>query len=163
MADTNPIDAVHLIRSYMLHCRFVRHGLNSVVRELSERAERHDDSKLMADEFDGFTRINKAARENAYLSPEYKAGLAHPEFHGDLCEGRVCVGVEVAAEKMTWLDIVEMVCDWHGAYRAYGSKGTWEENMERQRERYKVNNWFTKEQWWLIDQVAIFIGKEAAR
>lgn len=160
--EVNPIDGVHLLRSYEIHCRYVKRGLERIGTDLSERAERHDDSKMFADEFDGFTRINKAAREHPYLSPEYKAGLAaerstidlhysrnshHPEFHG-----------EKSATKMGFLDIIEMVCDWRGAFLGYGSKGTWEENMARQRERYRL--WFTKEQWWLVEQVSAFIVTE---
>lgn len=30
---------------------------------------------------------------------------------------------------------------------------TWQENLEKQRERYP-EPWFTKEQWWLVEQVA---------
>ena len=166
-----PVDGVQLLRSYLLHCRFVQRGINRVALALQQRADRHDDSKLLSDEFAGFSRINKAAREHPYGSPEYRAGLKqekptidlhysrnshHPEFHGTETEGRVALGVQVVAQDMTWLDLIEMVCDWRGAYLAYGSQGTWEENMERQRERYKVDHWFTKEQWWLIEQVAAF-------
>lgn len=169
MDEIVPIDGVQLLRSYLLHCRYVRRGLRNVERELNERAERHDDSKLFADEFSGFSRINKAARENPYLSKEYKAGLAqeqptidlhysrnshHPEHHGHQLESHACQGLSVAGN-MGWLDLIEMVCDWRGAYLGYGSKGTWEENMVRQRERYK--DWFDQQQWWLIDQVAAFL------
>lgn len=174
----DPIDGIQLVRSYLLHCRQVRAGLRKVVRELDERAEIHDTSKLESDEFAGFTRINKAARENPYLSPEYRAGLAqeqpvidlhysrnshHPEFHGSEIEGSVSLGVRVAAEDMGFLDIIEMVCDWRGAYLAYGSKGTWEENIVRQRDRYKVDQWFTESQWWLIQSVAEFLVNAEAR
>jgi hypothetical protein len=56
------------------------------------------------------------------------------------------------AAVMGFLDIIEMVCDWRGAYLGYGSQGTWAENIERQRERYA--QWFSAGQWWLIEQVA---------
>jgi hypothetical protein len=173
-----PIDGVQLLRSYLLHCRYVRRGMRCIERELSERAERHDDSKLMADEFAGFSRINKAAREHPYGSAEYRAGLRqekptidlhysrnshHPEHGrilGELTEKERGLPDDAtywaANTPMSWLDLIEMVCDWRGAYLGYGSQGTWDENMQRQRERYK--DWFTPEQWWLIDQVAAFIS-----
>lgn len=169
----DPVDGIQLLRSYLLHCRYVRRGLTNIATALSERADCHDDSKLQADEFAGFSRINKAAREHPYGSPEYRAGLKqekptitlhyfrnshHPEFHGTETEGRVSIGLEVVAQSMTWLDLIEMVCDWRGAYLGYGSQGTWEENMQRQRDRYKVDQWFTKEQWYLIDEVAKFVA-----
>ncbi len=160
------VDGVQLLRSYLLHCRYVRRGINRVALALNERADCHDDSKLLADEFAGFSRINKAAREHPYGSPEYRAGLKqekptidlhysrnshHPEFYAAAVPQRT----ELQAHQMSWLDLIEMVCDWRGAYLAYGSQGTWEENMDRQRERYK--GWFKPEQWWLIDQLAAFV------
>jgi hypothetical protein len=195
----NPEDGVQLLRSYLLHCRCVRRGVQRIVRELEERAERHDDSKLYSDEFAGFSRINKAAREHPYGSHEYRAGLKqekptiekhyrrnshHPEFYGtdrrdvpqacpyhaddpypagcadcaDIAGERVTVETgRYLADRMTWLDLIEMVCDWRGAYLAYGSQGTWVENIQRQQARY--NGWFTAEQWWLIDQVARFVAE----
>jgi len=170
----DPVDGVQLLRSYLLHCRYVRRGINRVALALNERADCHDDSKLLADEFAGFSRINKAAREHPYGSPEYRAGLKqekptidlhysrnshHPEFHGDPVEGACAIGLKTPYESMTWLDLIEMVCDWRGAYLAYGSQGTWEENIQRQKERYgPFEQWFTKEQWWLIEQVAVFVA-----
>jgi hypothetical protein len=167
----NPDDGIQLLRSYLLHCRYVRRGLRRVENVLSERGDAHDDSKLWADEFAGFSRINKVARESTYGSPEYRAGLKqekptidqhyernshHPEYHGDVnTDGER----GPAAQSMTWLDLIEMVCDWYGAYLAYGAKGTWAANMQVQRERYgPVGRWFTAGQWWLIEQVAQFVA-----
>jgi hypothetical protein len=174
-----PDDGIQLLRSYLLHCRYVRRGLSKIELALHERADAHDDSKLFADEFAGFSRINKAAREHPYGSEEYRAGLKQEKPTIDLHysrnrhhpERRQLMGE--AAEKarglpddatyweartvaeMTFIDIIEMVCDWHGAYLGYGSQGTWAENMVRQRERYATA--FTKEQWWLIEEVSTLL------
>ena len=173
------LDGVQLLRSYLLHCRYVQRGLRQIEQALRDRAVAHDDSKLFSDEFAGFSRINKAARTHPYGSPEYRAGLKqekptielhysrnthHPEFYGtdakDLPEDddrRVTIDTgRFLADRMTWLDLIEMVCDWRGAYLGYGSQGTWEENMERQRKRYL--GWFTASQWWLIDEVSKFVA-----
>lgn len=177
-----PVDGVQLLRSYLLHCRYVRRGIGRVERALAERADCHDDSKLMADEFAGFSRINKAARQHPYGSDEYRAGLKqekptidlhytrnshHPEFHGTDAkqptetEHRTTIDTgRHLADTMTFLDLIEMVCDWRGAYLAYGSQGTWAENMERQKSRY--NGWFTGPQWWLIEQVSDFLIERKA-
>ena len=178
MSDLNALDGVQLLRSYLIHCRYVRRGLLKVARELEARAEAHDDSKLLADEFAGFSRVNMAAREHPYGSPEYRAGLKqekptidlhysrnshHPEFYGTDAkpeppdtEERVTIGTgRFLADRMTFLDIIEMVSDWRGAYLGYGSQGTWDENMARQRQRYQ--GWFTESQWWLIEQVSAFL------
>lgn len=173
-----PVDGVQLLRSYLLHCRYVRRGLGRVASALTERADCHDDSKLLADEFAGFSRINKAARQHPYGSPEYRAGLKqekptvelhylrnshHPEFHGtdrtdipDHDVRRTTDSGKPLAEAMTWLDLIEMVCDWRGAYLAYGSQGTWDDNLHRQRERYA--GWFTVSQWWFIEEIGAFVA-----
>lgn len=158
--SVNPIDGVHLIRNYILHCRLVRSGIQQVRHELERRELHHDDSKMTLDEFAGFTRINAAAREHPFGSEEYREGLRrekpvidlhysrnshHPEFHG----------TDAQPKGMGWLDIVEMVCDWRGAYLAYGSQGSWQDNMEKQKQRYAGS--LSAEQWWLVDQVARFL------
>jgi hypothetical protein len=71
----NPLDAAQLLRTLLLHNRHVEGGLLLIRQELERRAHHHDDSKLTADEFGGFSRINAAAREFPYNSPEYRAGL----------------------------------------------------------------------------------------
>ncbi len=175
MSDT---DAIATLRTITAHITHVRAGLERMGEEVRRRALLHDLSKLSGDEFDGFTRINRAARENPYGSEEYRAGLRqekptidlhysrnshHPEFHKtpglDATDPRVNIGGERVAAGMGFLDIIEMVCDWRGAYLGYGSQGTWADNMRRQHERY--DGWFTEGQWWLIDQVAAWIAAEA--
>jgi hypothetical protein len=166
----NETDAIHLLRTVAQHRDLVRAGLERVASELQRRGLVHDLSKLSTDEFEGFTRINRAAREHPYGSEEYRSGLRqekptvdlhysrnshHPEFHGHPLEPRVTLGVEMVAERMGFLDLIEMVCDWRGAYLGYGSQGTWEENIERQHQRYA--EWFSEGQWWLIDQMAAWL------
>jgi hypothetical protein len=173
----DPVDGVQLLRSYLLHCRYVQRGINRVATALHERADSHDDSKLFADEFAGFSRINQAAREHPYGSPEYRAGLEqekptidlhysrnshHPEHGrllGEAAERERGLPDDAtyweAYKPMTFIDLIEMVCDWRGAYLAYGSQGTWDENMKKQRERYLKR--FNAKEWWLIEEVAAFV------
>lgn len=163
-----PIDALQLLRTIEIHCRYVRTGLRTVANELTERGERHDDSKLFHDEFGGFSRINRIAREHPYGSAEYREALRsekfttdwhytrnrhHPEYH----EKHHSAGSPVKAGTMTFIDIIEMVCDWRGAWLGYGAQKTWSENIAYQKTRYPVGEWFTAHQWWLIDQVAQFV------
>ena len=163
-------DRVQVLRVIIAHRDYLRLGLQAIAQDLERRGTAHDLSKLMADEFEAFARINKAAREHPYGSPEYRAGLKaeaetvglhykrnthHPEHHElrDLASESDLA----KAGAMGFLDIIEMVCDWRSAYRTYGSQGTWEENMDRQRERYK--EWFSPGQWWLINQVAAYVSE----
>jgi hypothetical protein len=161
-------DALQLVRTMTQHINLVQEGMLAVRQDLERRGLVHDRSKFSLDEFAAFTRINRAAREHLYGSPEYRAGLKaeaetvalhykrnshHPEHHEvpQWAEPHMW-----KAEQMGFLDIIEMVCDWRSAYLTYGSQGTWGENMDRQRERYR--DWFSEGQWWLIGQVADFVA-----
>lgn len=172
-------DATATLRTIIAHITHVRAGLERAADDLRRRSLLHDLSKLSPDEFDGFTRINRAAREHPYGSEEYRAGLAqekptidlhylrnshHPEHAravGEAAERDRGLPDDDTywaardAARMSFLDIIEMVCDWRGAYLCYGSQGTWEDNIKRQHERYEA--WFTNGQWWLIDQVAAWV------
>lgn len=153
-------DEIQLIRTVLAHRDYVRLGLQAIMHDLEHRALEHDISKLSPDEFSGFARINKAAREHPYGSEEYRAGLRqekptidlhysrnrhHPEFHA------------IPAETMTFLDIIEMVCDWWSAYKTYGSQGTWEENIDKQVERF--GSTLNAGQAWLVRQISTWIAK----
>lgn len=87
MSVINPLDAAQLLRTLLLHNRHVEGGLLLIRQELERRAHHHDDSKLTADEFGGFSRINAAAREFLYGSPEYRAGL-DAEWPRSSCRSR---------------------------------------------------------------------------
>lgn len=164
-----PDDAFGLVRSYTRHLMFVRLALESVVHALEQRATIHDASKMLDDEFAGFTRINAAARINKFGSPEYSEALKrekplvdlhysrnthHAEYYGEhpeaLANGR-------GAEGMTFLDIIEMVCDWWGAGKGYDSKLSWEASVQlnlKQKGKY-----LSPEQAWLVGEVARFLGE----
>ena len=60
----DPRDAFGLIRSFLRHRAFVAEGLALVTNELERRSTVHDLSKMLDDEFTGFSRINAAARLN---------------------------------------------------------------------------------------------------
>lgn len=140
------------------HITEVRRAILRVRHDLESRAEAHDLSKWSPEEFPGFTRINATARQHPYGSEEYKASIRaekptvkrhqegnshHPEAH------------EPFLYEMGWLDLIEMVCDWWAASQTYGTT-PWPEVLQRQRERWK----WSPEQWWLIEQVAGFLGKD---
>lgn len=161
MADFDPEDAVQLLRTMTLHVNAVQRGMQAAAHALERRALIHDQSKLLADEFAAFSRINRAAREHPYGSEEYRAGLRAEKETIDRHYERNSHHPEhtlLPATGMSWLDVVEMVCDWRSAYRTYGSQGTWEENLDRQRERYGAL--LSPAQWWLIDQVSTFLLAE---
>lgn len=168
-----PDDKFGLFRSFIRHRAFVGDALERVVEALRRRARVHDLSKLLDDEFDGFARINAAARVHKFGSPEYSEGMDreretidthfkrnahHPERPGLL-------GLEAASRyvefenAMTFIDVIEMVCDWHGARAGYDDPRSWEETVElnlRSKGKY-----LSPEQLWLAREVATFLSKRA--
>ena len=146
-------ESVKTLLTILRHRELVSENLGKIGEELQSRAARHDRSKLQADEFDGFVRINKVARDHEYGSEAYIEGLAseggesgcinlhyarnshHPEHHKN-------------DRDMGWVDIVEMVCDWSAASITYGNQSL-RESVQIQHERFD----FSEGQWWLIYSV----------
>lgn len=148
-------DQIALLRSWLQHTAYLRSTLGKVAALMQDRAEVHDLSKLSTDEFEGFARINRVAREQKFGSPEYAESMQREKATIDLHFSRnrhhaerprlIAEAAEserglpddatyhyaVAASAMTWLDIVEMVCDWRAAQLGYGDNSrTWDENVE---------------------------------
>lgn len=147
-------DVLKTLATIQRHRDLVRAALTRVTAELEMRAIVHDASKLRTDEVEGFCRINKAARDHPYGSDEYNESMRrekptielhfsrnthHPEYHD-------------YDQAMGFLDIIEMVCDWHSASVTYGNN-TLRESLDIHEKRFH----FTKEQWWLIMQVVDFL------
>jgi hypothetical protein len=97
------------------HIETVRNHLNACVRELLDRAEQHDQTKLQDPERSMFDEFTPLLRASTYGSDEYKGflkGMAgvlehhyahnrhHPEHHRDGIRG------------MNLIDLIEMLCDW---------------------------------------------------
>lgn len=147
-------DACGLLRSYSRHRDFVRLALTMVQQAIERRAIEHDASKMLHDEFSGFARINAVARQHKFGSPEYKESMKqerdtidlhftrnshHPERPTLLGEAaEVARGLPDDATywaardgaRMTFLDVIEMVCDWWGARLGYAdSRMTWSESV----------------------------------
>lgn len=178
MADYEGVTpSIAFLATYHRHVSHVQELLLLIRQDLERRALVHDRSKLSPEELPGFVRINATARQHPYGSAEYRASLEaerptvdlhtrsnshHPEGHD--AEGLpgtpgMVAGSYGRAFHMGWLDLIEMVCDWRAAWLAYGSQGTWLENLQKQRARL-VPEWLREEQWWLVDQVALWLDRE---
>lgn len=178
-----PQDAFGLLRSFLAHRAYLADAVGFVRSELEHRATVHDLSKLKADEFAGFTRINKAARVHKFGSPEYSAGMDreratidlhylrnshHPE-HGKL-KGEAAEAARglpddatywAAHGSMSFLDVIEMVCDWFAAWKGYGDERPWTTSVElnfASKEKY-----LTPAQLWLARDVAVFLEQFATK
>jgi hypothetical protein len=158
-----PQDGFGLVRSFLRHTQFVRLALSRVQNALACRGIVHDLSKLLDDEFTGFSRINAHARVHKFGSPEYAAGMQqeretinrhfmrnshHPEY----------ALPELGHQPMTFLDVIEMVCDWWGAARGYDDSRSWRETVALNLEH--KGKYLSPEQRWLAEEVAAFLEKD---
>jgi len=174
-------DAIGLLRSYSRHRDFVRLALLYVTQDIQRRSAIHDASKMRDDEFSGFSRINAIARVNKFGSDEYKASMKQEKATIDLHFSRnshhperpKLLGEQAEVQRglpddftywmardtarMTFLDVIEMVCDWWGARKGYGDSRTWQESVELNFKSKGVL--LSPEQLWLSREVAIFLEK----
>lgn len=100
------------------HIKRVNSLLITVAQELLQRANIHDDSKLVAPEKEGFDRMTPILKDLKYGSEEYKNSLAelqitlkhhyennshHPEHYKE------------GINDMDLFDVIEMLMDWKAA------------------------------------------------
>lgn len=120
------------------HIRVVRIYLLRIVKELLERAQVHDQSKLESPEVEVFDKFTPLLRDSTYGSNEYKEQLVgmgeglrhhyavnshHPEHH------------ERGIHGMDLLDLVEMLCDWRAATMRHAD-GDLDKSISLNRERF---------------------------
>lgn len=120
------------------HIGVVRSLLTEVVKQLLDRADGHDASKLDDPERAMFDEFTPKLRDTTFGSDEYKGHLVdmgaalahhyhnnrhHPEHHADGIDG------------MTLVDLVEMICDWLAATRRHAD-GDIYRSVEINQERF---------------------------
>lgn len=122
------------------HQKMVAAFLKRIARELEQRADIHDISKLSLDEFGDFCKLDSA--KNEYGSPEYEAAIRssnapklhtsrnrhHPEYWPDGILG------------MTTIDIIEMLCDWEIARLQRDTTTDMEKTWQARQERFKLTD-----------------------
>ena len=102
----------------LYHIQTVQRFLNLCVRELLDRSERHDQSKLESPEVEAFTEFTGKLATSTYGSEEYNGfkqamkpaldhhyanNRHHPEHFKD------------GVDDMNLIDVLEMLCDWKAA------------------------------------------------
>jgi len=112
------------------HIETVRNFLNTMVREILTRAERHDQTKLGEFESKIFDEFTPKLRGCTYGSDEYKGYLKemepalqshylhnrhHPEYFQLGTEEYNTMCFDSPLERMNLIDLLEMVCDWKAA------------------------------------------------
>lgn len=172
----DPEEGFGLFRSMIRHRAYVAEAVGFVSNELRRRVEVHDLSKLQDDEFAGFCRINAAARVNKFGSPEYTEGMKREKPTIDLHFSRnrhhserprlvsgidtepddYAYAVALAKAQMTFIDVIEMVCDWWAARAGYDDPRSWEDTVKLNIEN--KGHFLSPEQLWLVSSVASFLG-----
>lgn len=177
--DFDPRDAFGLLRSYIAHRAYLAEAMGFVGAEMDRRVTVHDLSKLRDDEFAGFSRINAAARVNKFGSPEYIEGMKrekgtinlhfsrnshHPErprLMGEAAETERGLPDDATywaahgASAMTFLDVIEMVCDWWAARKGYNDTRPWKDSVELN--FTAKGKYLSEPQLWLAREVATFL------
>lgn len=138
----------------------IQTALSRIVNEIEERGLRHDLSKFKEDEAEGFVRINKTARNCEYGSEEYENTMVK-EKGEDGCitkhfsRNRHHVEFHDSAHDMTFIDIIEMVCDWWAASKTYGTN-----TLQKKLPELKEQGDFSEPQLWLIDEVVEMLNDD---
>ena len=181
MSDDRYADSFGLLRSFLAHRAYLAEGVRLVTADLRRRAEVHDLSKLRADEFEGFSRINAAARIHKFGSPEYRERMERERPTIDLHFSRNChhperprlMGEQAEQARglpddatywaahgdarLSFLDIIEMVCDWWAARKGYNDPRPWPESVKLNLEA--KGKYLDQHQLWLAEEVAQFLAK----
>lgn len=125
----------------MRHIERVRNLINNCVKNLLDRGENHDQSKLEDPEVSAFTEYTPKLAECTYGSEEYRGYLEaikpalehhyannshHPEFYKN------------GIDDMNLLDLVEMLCDWKAASERHND-GNIRKSIEINGKRFEMS------------------------
>lgn len=124
----------------MQHIREVGILLHRIAKELLDRADKHDQSKLAHPEVEAFTEYTPQLATLVYGSPKYeecrkKLGpalqhhYAKNRHHPEHFKGGV--------DEMNLIDIVEMMCDWKASSARHNS-GNIRRSIEVNAERFRI-------------------------
>lgn len=102
----------------MRHIEMVRNNLNAFVKELLDRGEQHDQTKLDHPEVEAFKEHTPELADLKYNSPEYLANLKRLDkvlVHHYARNRHHPQHWKNGINDMNLFDIVEMFCDWAAA------------------------------------------------
>ncbi len=124
------------------HIGVVRGLLGQVIKELIDRGDGHDASKLVDPELETFNEYTPKLKRSTFGSDEYKGFLIgmgeglqhhyannrhHPEHHIN------------GVDDMTLVDLVEMICDWIAATQRHDD-GDIHRSIEINKERFRYDD-----------------------
>lgn len=142
----------------MKHIRLVGILLHRVAKELLDRADAHDQSKLASPEVELFTEYTKALAGSTYGSPEYEEfrkkmapALAHHYANNRHHPEHFKSGVN----DMNLVDLVEMLCDWKASSTRHHD-GNIRKSIEVNAERFGIGPQLTR----IFENTADFLEVE---
>ena len=123
------------------HIEAVRNYLNLCIRNILERQEHHDQSKLQSPEAEIFEEYTPKLRDCTYGSPEYKqylkemsVALEHHYAHNSHHPEHYPRGIN----DMNLLDILEMLADWKASSMRHND-GNLLKSIELNTKRFKMS------------------------
>lgn len=102
----------------MRHIETVRNYISTVIRELSYRAEQHDQSKLQEPELTLFNDYTPKLRDTPYGSEEYKKYMKEMKIaidHHNQTNRHHPEHFANQIQDMNLIDLLEVLCDWKAA------------------------------------------------
>jgi hypothetical protein len=130
----------------MRHIERVRNLINFVVKDMLERAELHDQTKLKSPEVELFTEFTAKLANTTFGSDEYnkhkkemKVALDHHYAHNRHHPEHHKNGVD----DMTLLDLIEMLVDWKAASERHND-GNILKSIEHNGHRFDMSNQLIK-------------------
>lgn len=128
------------------HIQQVQLLLHSVIREILNRAENHDASKLESPEVEYFAKYTEHLAKLTYNSKEYndaklemKPAMDHHYGHNRHHPEHFKLGIN----EMNLIDIIEMLCDWKASSMRHNN-GNIRKSIEINADRFSMSPQLTK-------------------
>jgi hypothetical protein len=127
----------------LIHIREVQRNINKIMRELSRRADHHDDSKLETPEVEYFDDATERLKNLEYGTPEYFENLKNtdlaPALEHHYCNNRHHPQhFKDGIADMNLIDIIEMYCDWYASTKR-NKNGNIRKSIEANGKRFGIS------------------------
>ncbi len=123
------------------HRDFVRMLMNEIANAIKERADHHDDSKLVSPEKELFDEFTPKLKGCTYGSPEYNDflnGLKEALKHHYAANRHHPEHFDNGMNGMNLVDMVELICDWFAATMRHDD-GDIYKSLEINKERFHMD------------------------
>jgi len=126
----------------MRHIETVRNYINLVIKQLMDRSEHHDQSKLQHPEVEYFEEYTPKLRGITYGSDEYKKclnGMRPAIEHHNSVNRHHPEHFKTGINEMNLIDLIEMLCDWKAAGMRHND-GDIFQSIYKNKERFGISD-----------------------